>query len=108
MLVLCFSIYFYLCSFNYRLVLLFIFYFFVFARARWAYLFWFLRFIVMVMIIFNPILFFNVKVPLFFYVFNSFVSLSNINTKSCVLLHFTDTCGDYTGPLNISNMVSGT
>jgi len=45
--------------------------------------------------------------PLFFDFFNPFVSLSNVNIESCVLLHFTDTCGDYTGQLNISNMVSG-
>ena len=47
----------------------------LFLRARWVCLFWFLWFIVMVMIIFNLIALFIVKVSLFFfYFFNPFMS----------------------------------
>ena len=42
-LVLYFSIYFYLCSFNYSLFFVVYFLvFFLFVKARWVYLFWFL------------------------------------------------------------------
>lgn len=46
--------------------LLFTSWFFLFVRAHWVCLFWFLRFVVMVMIISGLIVFFSVKVPLFF------------------------------------------
>ena len=44
-----------------------IFWFFLFVRVHWVYLFWLLQFVVMVMIIFSLIAFFNVKFSLFFY-----------------------------------------
>jgi hypothetical protein len=46
------------------------------VKVRWGYLFWFLWFVVVVMIIFNFIEFFNVKVSLcfFFNILNPFVS----------------------------------
>jgi len=51
--------------------------------------FWFLGFVVMVMIIFNLIVFFNVMVPLFFYFFNPFMSFfSGFWLLICSLLFF--------------------
>jgi len=65
-LVLYFSVYLYLCSFNYSLFfVVYCFSFFLFFRFRWVCLFWILGFVATVMIIFNLIAFFNFKVPLF-------------------------------------------
>ena len=80
-LVLHFPIYFYFCSFNCSLFFVVYFLvFFLFARARSFYLFWFLRFVVMVMIIFNLTVFLNVKVSLFFYFLNLVMSVLNNHT----------------------------